>query len=95
MTPGDFLSTLKKDKPPENIGPLLLALWYDAKGDWQTSHNIAQEIESTNGALLHAYLHRKEGDTWNADYWYRTAGVKTKDISLEEEWKTLVDKFMI
>lgn len=43
-------------------------------------------------AAVHAYLHRKEGDIWNANYWYRTAGRKPFAGSLEEEWQALVDE---
>lgn len=80
--------------PPPGLNPLLLALWYDGKDDWESSHNIASEIHTQDGSLLHAYLHRKEGDIWNADYWYRQAGTKRKEIKLEEEWESLVRKFL-
>jgi hypothetical protein len=43
---------------------------------------------------VHAYLHRKEGDSWNADYWYRKAGKKRPDVSLEQEWETIVKALM-
>ena len=31
-------------------------------------------LETPEGMAVHAYLHRKEGEQWNADYWYRLAG---------------------
>ncbi len=74
--------------------PLLLALWYDAKGDWEMSHNITQEIDTGEAAQIHAYLHRKEGDIWNADYWYQRAGTTRPSYSLEEEWKVLVENHL-
>jgi len=40
-----------------------------------------------------AYLHRKEGDLWNADYWYAKAKKTRPNISLEEEWESLVEAF--
>jgi hypothetical protein len=43
---------------------------------------------------VHAYLHRKEGDTWNADYWYKKAGKIRPKLSLEEEWEYLVREFI-
>src|ERR1700733_15799160 len=52
----------------------LLALWWDAKGDWERAHGIAQDVAGADGAWVHAYLHRKEGDAGNAGYWYRQAG---------------------
>ncbi|MFZ1679103.1 MAG: hypothetical protein WBP41_06670 [Saprospiraceae bacterium] len=90
----EFIISINQDHPPSGLNSLLLALWYDAKGDWEKSHNIAQEIDTKEGAMIHAYLHRKEGDLWNADYWYRRGGISRKEISLDEEWKILVNKFI-
>jgi hypothetical protein len=39
---------------------------------------------------VHAYLHRKEGEEWNADYWYRRAG-HYRRADLNEEWQALVE----
>jgi hypothetical protein len=90
----EFKNSLKGNLPPGDISPLLLALWHDAKGDWESSHTIAQDIHSEDGALIHAYLHRKEGDIWNADYWYNKAGRKRPDTTLEEEWMSLVKEYI-
>lgn len=94
MTYEEFTASLTHDDPPADLLPLLLALWYDGKGDWEMSHNIAQDIETNDGAQIHAYLHRKEGDNWNADYWYRRAGTDRPSLSLEEEWESLVEKHL-
>jgi hypothetical protein len=72
----------------------LESLWYDGKGDWEKSHNTIQYVENKNAAWIHAYLHRKEGDTGNADYWYNKAGKKRPSVSLEEEWESLVKAFL-
>ena len=56
----------------------LRALWFAGRGGWEQAHEIAQEDESREGAWVHAYLHRTEGDTSNANYWYRRAGVPCK-----------------
>ena len=53
---------------------VLLALWWDARGDWKRAHEIAQDVVGAEGAWVHAYLHRKGGDLGNAAYWYRRAG---------------------
>ena len=90
----EFISSIKNDSPPNDISLLLEALWYDAKGDWESAHEIAQEIENCSGALLHAYLHRKEGDQSNARYWYSHAGSKPFKGSLEEEWQSLLQRFI-
>jgi hypothetical protein len=91
----EFIESLKKPNPPAGLDPLLLALWYDAKGDWQKSHSIIQDIETKDAALTHSYLHRKEGDQWNAAYWYSRAGTQKPNGSLEEERKSLLHKFLL
>jgi hypothetical protein len=95
MTSEEFHSTLKQNEPPAGLDQMLRALWYDAKGDWEMSHGIIQDIDTKEAALIHAYLHRKEGDDWNADYWYRQAGTKRTNHSIEEEWDSLVARFIL
>ncbi len=93
----DFISfkqSLQSDNPPNGLNELAKALWYDGKGDWETSHNIAQDIDSADGNWVHAYLHRKEGDQWNAGYWYRQAGRPTPTYDLLKEWEELVHYFL-
>lgn len=75
-------------------GPLL-ALWWDGRGDWERAHEVAQEVDDvdgagTDGAWVHAYLHRKEGDVGNAAYWYRRAGRPVASGDLGEEWGRMV-----
>jgi hypothetical protein len=71
------------------LPPLLHALWHDAHGNWEGAHSIAQEIETPDAAWVHGYLHRKEGDTSNASYWYRRAGRPVFDGSVHTEWTAL------
>ncbi|GIV31468.1 MAG: hypothetical protein KatS3mg029_0819 [Saprospiraceae bacterium] len=84
-----FLKSLEADTPPAGLDALLEALWWDARGDWDRAHRIAQDIHTSAAAWVHAYLHRKEGDLWNAGYWYRQAGREMPDCSLEEEWRRI------
>jgi len=72
------------------LPPLLPALWHDAPGDWAAAHTLAQDIDTPDGARVHAYLHRKEGDTSNAAYWYRQAGHPPQTGPLEDEWAAIV-----
>lgn len=72
---------------------LLEALKLDEAGDWEKAHTLAQEEDTPDGYWLHAYLHRKEGDTGNAGYWYRRAGKPVPEDSLEFEWKRLFEAF--
>jgi hypothetical protein len=85
-----FQASLTSSVPPEQLSHALQALWYDAKGDWETAHNHAQAQEDSIGSWVHAYLHRKEGDLPNAGYWYRRAGKPTSNETLESEWETIV-----
>ncbi|MDF0705985.1 hypothetical protein [Flagellimonas okinawensis] len=87
----EFESTLSQNTPPKEWSEPLRSLWFDANGDWQASHDIAQDIHSTMGGWIHAYLHRKEGDEWNAGYWYNRANKPFPQYSLEEELKVLVE----
>lgn len=70
--------------------PLLQALWYDYRGNWEKAHQIAQDLDGPEAAHVHAYLHRKEGDLGNAGYWYRRAGQVPAAGSLADEWRSLV-----
>ena len=85
MTYEQFRQSLSLPSPPPGLSEHLKALWYATKGDWEQSHQIIQDMEDANASWIHAYLHRKEGDIWNADYWYRRAGKKRPSISLDEE----------
>lgn len=90
MTVDDFKATLSSTHPPAGMAALLRALWFDARGNWDEAHRITQEIDTPDGARVHAYLHRKEGDTSNARYWYRSAGVPPEGGALDAEWEKLV-----
>ena len=85
-----LINSLSSDEPPPDLSVHLRSLWYDAKGDWERSHTIIQEINDRNAAWIHAYLHRKEGDIGNADYWYHRAGKSRPSLTLQEEWKEIV-----
>ena len=85
----EFLKCRDEGDIPEDIHGLLQALLLDAAGDWQSAHRIAQEELTPEGSLVHAYLHRKEGDLANASYWYSNAGSPMPDSGLDEEWEQI------
>ena len=89
MTLDEFKTTLSSSTPPA-VAPLLVALWHDARGEWDAAHRVAQDIDDQAGAWVHAYLHRKEGDLGNAAYWYRQASQPVANDSLEAEWERIV-----
>lgn len=78
----------------EQLGGPLLALWWDAQGNWEQAHEVAQEIGNENGAWVHAYLHRKEGDIANARYWYHRAGRRSASGDLHAEWLEIVEEIL-
>ena len=90
----DFRSALKGDFPPQSWSDPFRALWWDACGYWEPAHEIAQDLPTSWGSWMHAYLHRKEGDHWNAGYWYRQAGVRKRGDSLEAEFEALLQALL-
>ena len=90
MSYDEFQETLAGETPPKHLPVTLEALWWDAKGDWARAHGLVDQLDTRDGMAVHAYLHRKEGEQWNADYWYRRAGEGFRRPTLEDEWAALV-----
>jgi len=91
MTPEEFRASIETEPPPIGLSAPLAALWWDAKGDWSRAHALVDELETVDGMAVHAYLHRKEGSTSNADYWYQRSGRRFFRPTLEAEWEALVE----
>jgi hypothetical protein len=91
MKAEQFRASLAQAGPPDDISVPMQALWWDAKGDWACAHGLVDELETAEGMAVHAYLHRKEGVTSNADYWYRRAGIMFRRSALDDEWAALVE----
>ena len=89
-----FRESLNSDQPNSGLSAQLKSLWYDGKGDWDQAHAQVDHLNDQQSAWVHAYLHRKEGDIWNADYWYSKARQIRPNLSLEEEWEQLVSQFL-
>lgn len=85
-----FKQSLTEINPPQDLSDYLQALWQEGKGNWDKAHHLVQDLEDKNASWIHAYLHRKEGDIGNADYWYRRAGKKRPAVFLEKEWEEIV-----
>ena len=94
MTFDAFQASLSGAAPPPELSPLLEALWHERHGNWSRAHEIAQSVEDDDGAWVHAYLHRREGDIGNAGYWYRRAGRRTQSGSLDDEWQEIVRELL-
>ena len=69
-----FVLALERNEPPAFATPLLRAIRHGLRGEWDAAHELAQADDDADGAWVHAWLHRIEGDLGNADYWYRRAG---------------------
>jgi hypothetical protein len=84
-----FLASISADDAPPVEAAPLRALWFDAKGDWDRAHKCVDELADPDSMWVHAYLHRKEGDAWNAGYWYRRAGRPPHGGELAQEWREI------
>jgi hypothetical protein len=89
MSVDELLRMAREGDPAADLAPLLRALCLEAHGDWDGAHQIAQADSSPEAAWVHAYLHRKEGDTGNAAYWYRRAGRPEGGGGFEQEWRSI------
>jgi len=89
MTFDDFLAMCESSTEPSGISAHLKALWFDHQGEWDGAHEEIQDGHDPLSAVIHAYLHRKEGDLSNARYWYSTANRGVFKGSLDEEWEAL------
>jgi hypothetical protein len=93
MDLSEFKQTLKENGPPKDVGQELAALWIEANGDWDKAHSIVQVMENWQAEWVHAYLHRKEPDLWNANYWYNRCGkpMPEKGFSFDREWDQIAE----
>jgi hypothetical protein len=94
MNLSEFRQTLSREQPPAGLSLALAGLWWDAKGNWDRAHESAQQDEGPEGAWVHAYLHRKEGDISNAGYWYGRAGKPPSRSSLDDEWTEIAESLL-
>ena len=94
MNPEEFRASTSIAEPPSGLSLPLQTLWWEAKGDWNRAHACAQEDESPSGAIVHAYLHRVEGDLSNAGGWYKRAGRPPATGELADEWTALAAEFL-
>ena len=94
MNLAEFRTSLQNENPPRGLAAPLRALWHEARGDWNRAHEIVQGESGKAAARVHAYLHRKEGDSSNADYWYARSGEERPRGALDKEWESLAQSFL-
>jgi hypothetical protein len=81
---------------PDSRKHILEALLLMKENNWEAAHEIAQSREGhPDYDRLHAYLHRVEGDEWNAKYWYRRIGLPYPTSSLDEELEELIQVYSL
>jgi hypothetical protein len=96
VTFAEFEASLTSEQPSAGLSPYLTALWHEKRGDWDTAHEIVQDLSDKDAAWVHAYLHRREGDEGNARYWYRQASKPfPSGQSLDEEWESMVKGLLL
>lgn len=71
------------------------ALEAEQAGDWSRAHELVQDLVTAEAAWVHAYLHRVEGDAWNAEYWYNRAVQPVCQTSLAGEWQAIYDELSV
>lgn len=90
----DFQQSLQNEHPPEGLSVALESLWHAGRDDWESAHDLVNDLESNDAMLVHAYLHRIEPDLSNAAYWYRRAGFSMPEIPPKQEWERLVKQLL-
>ncbi len=89
-----FSASLRAPTPPPGLSRALDALWYEANGEWDRAHRLAQSEDNEDGAWVHAYLHRVKGDSANAAYWYRRAQRPVAEAAARAEWAAIVQALL-
>jgi len=83
----------ERAQPPKAADPevvrALVLLWHD---HWEPAHQLVQEKESREAALVHAIVHRREPDFWNAQYWWRRVGAHPACEALGRQIRPWLDQ---
>lgn len=81
----DFRTAIKAADTSDYIQATLHLL----NDDLESAHLIAQKHEEPNGNLIHAIVHRREGDFGNSRYWLKRTGkhsIYTKIMDVYNDW---------
>jgi len=57
-----------------SLDPALQALAWLYVDELERAHDVCQGMNDKTGAAIHAIVHRREGDFYNALYWWERAG---------------------
>ncbi len=95
MTIEEFRHSASGPTLPADLPSALQALWWVRHGDWNRAHECAQQHEGDPDCdLVHAHLHRQEGDMANAAAWYRGAGRAAPDLPVPDEWTEIATELL-
>ncbi|WP_236975359.1 hypothetical protein [Membranihabitans maritimus] len=92
MNSAKLIEILSEKKSSHSLNIHQEALWHIHEDSWEKAHNLVQDESDSLSCLIHAYLHKLEGDTWNANYWYSRADSPPLQMSNKEEWEYLANK---
>ena len=94
-TVDEFEKSLSGSSPDAGASHAVQALWWAGKDQWDTAHAIAGEYQDDPACnLVHAHLHRREGDAQSAVHWYSEAGETPSDLPIEEEWRAIAGRLL-
>jgi len=74
------------------INSLEIALSAEKQGKWDEAHAIVAKLNHPLAYEIHAYLHRKKGDSDNALYWYGRASISQFNGDFSKEYLALEKK---
>ena len=94
MKKDEFLNSLSEPSPPIDYNDYWKAIWYIFNDDWQAAHEIVDGPSGTLYAWMHAIVHQMEGDTWNANYWYRRANRNMNNPDIESEKLKVLEELL-
>ena len=89
-------SATADDAPSPALTPTAKAIWLAKAGKWHEAHDLCQDLPDPDGAWIHAWLHREEGDYGNACYWYSRArkSAPAADAPLAEELREIAEALL-
>ena len=85
----------------EKFSPKIRSSLWLLVGELDRSHELSQEIHDADGSFLHGIMHRREGDFWNAKYWFKKVGKHpifrdlAKDIGSEKGGTSSLEQLLV